>query len=67
MSRQQQHRTPLKLTDNVVEVKSKVSGGVMSFSDGYLNGYERRQRLFSADNTDVTFRCRSEKIRDVSL
>lgn len=27
MSRQQQHRTPLKLTDSVVEVKSKVSGG----------------------------------------
>lgn len=40
MSRQQQYRTPLKLNDSVVEVKSKVSWGCDGDVSGHVSGYQ---------------------------
>ncbi|XP_044049304.1 partitioning defective 6 homolog alpha [Siniperca chuatsi] len=59
MSRQQQHRTPLKLTDNVVEVKSKFEAEYRRFAlkrngpGGFQEFYHLLQTIHHIPGVDV--------------
>ncbi|GLD67166.1 partitioning defective 6 homolog alpha-like protein [Lates japonicus] len=59
MSRQQQHRTPLKLTDNVVEVKSKFEAEYRRFAlkrngpGGFQEFYRLLQTIHHIPGVDV--------------
>lgn len=58
---QQQQRTPLKVNDNVVEVKSKVSTDLMTI---HVSGNVRIQGLTvcrSTESIDITLCCHADR------